>query len=84
MMAKIKEKFVWNLDIVVPNESTKDGKNKGAITKGTKWAECRKEGSMLYHTHSQLAKDRLGNIYLRQTTKYSRNQTNEHISKAFV
>ena len=60
----------------MPNESTKDGKNKSATTKGTKWAECGKEGSMLYHTLSQLAKDRLGDIYLRQTTKYSRNQTN--------
>ena len=26
----------------VPNESTKDGKNKSAITKGTKWAEMRR------------------------------------------
>ena len=61
----------------VPDESTKDGGNKSAITKGTKWAKCGKEGSMLYHTLSpQLAKDRLGNIYLRQTTKYSQNQTN--------
>ena len=30
-------------DLFVPNESTKDGKNKSAITKGTKWAECGKK-----------------------------------------
>ena len=50
--------------LFVPNESTKDGKHKSAITKGTKGAECGKEGSMLYHSLSQLAKDRLGDIYL--------------------
>ena len=41
----------WAL-MFVPDESTKDGKNKGAITKDTKWAECEKEGSMLYHSLS--------------------------------
>ena len=28
--------------LFVPNESTKDGKNKSAITKGIKWAEMRR------------------------------------------
>ena len=65
----------------VPNESTKDRKNKSAIMKGTKWTKCGKEGSMLYHTHS-LAKDRLGDIYLRETTKYSQNQTNSKETNA--
>ena len=67
----------------LPDESTKDGKKKSAITKDTKWAECGKEGSMLYHSLApQLAEDRLGDIYLRQTTKYSRNQTNSKETNA--
>ena len=71
-----KSAYPLQLALFVPNESTKNGKNKSAIAKGAKWAECGKEGSMLYHTLSQLAKDRPGDIYLRQTTKYSRSQTN--------
>ena len=64
-------------NLFVPDESTKDEKNKSAVTKGTKWAECGKEKSMLYHSLSQLAKDRLGDIYLRQTTKYSQMNSKE-------
>ena len=33
--------------VFVPNESTKEETNNSAITKGTEWAECGDEGSML-------------------------------------
>ena len=42
----------YSKTVFVPDESTKDGKNKSAITKGTKWAECGKEASMLSHSLS--------------------------------
>ena len=35
------------VSLFVLDESTKDGQNKSAITKGTKWGECGKEGSIL-------------------------------------
>jgi len=33
--------------VFVPNESTKEGVNKSAITKGTECAKCGDEGSIL-------------------------------------
>jgi len=40
--------------VFVPNESTKEGMNKSAITIGTKGQECRDEGSILSNSRAHI------------------------------
>ena len=63
--------------LFVPIESTKEEKIKVRSRKALSGQNAeKKDRCSITLPHPQLAKDKLGDIYLRQTTKYSRNQTN--------
>ena len=66
----------------MPNESTKKERTKVRSRKALSGQNAEKKDRCSITLSPQLAKNKLGDIYLRQTTKYSRNQTNSKETNA--